>query len=93
MIIHLVMMSFDNSSDTEESARLLRALKDEIEEIRRVDVGMNIRPSNNALDLGILMEFDTEGDLAAFLAHPAHESAAEFYRSRRNAVATCDFVV
>lgn len=91
MLVHLVLLRFDDPADAAEAERRMRALDGRIDVLRRLDVGRNVVPSDRAYDLGIYAEFDSVEDLETYQQHPEHIPVAEFVRERRNAVAAVDF--
>lgn len=92
MLIHTVLMRFDDPADADETVRLLAAAE-QIPEVRSLTVGRNVSSIASSYDVGLVIEFDTRDDLAAYLAHPLHEKAGVFARPRRSAVASCDLEV
>lgn len=92
MIIHTVLMSFTRPEDADRAVRLLAAA-DRIDVVRRLDVGRTVRTVASSYDVGLVIEVDSLDDLDVYLAHPLHETAAEFTRPRRTAIASCDLEV
>ncbi len=50
----------------------LEALPEAIPEIRRLEVGLNIKDSERAADVVLYSEFDSPEALATYIQHPAH---------------------
>lgn len=90
MVVHVVLMRFPDRIHADEAVRLARELPERIAVIRRLDVGVNLVPSANAFDVGLVVEVDDLTDLERYRAHPAHEQAAVFFRAHRSAVASID---
>jgi hypothetical protein len=91
MIVHTVLMSFADDADADEAVRLLARAAD-IDVVRRLSVGRNVRSVASSYDVGLVIEVDSLDHLDAYLAHPLHEAAGEFTRPRRTAIASCDVV-
>ena len=91
MLVHVVLMRFDDPSDAEEAVQRLRGLADQIDVVRRLSVGLNVVPDDAAYELGLVAEFESREDLDAYEAHPAHQAVAGFVRARRSASARCDY--
>jgi hypothetical protein len=89
VVIHTVLMRFDDAADADETVRLLRAAE-QIPQVRRLSVGRNLSSVASSYDVGLVIEVDSLADLAAYLEHPLHEAAGEFSRPRRTAIASCD---
>jgi len=92
MIVHTVLMSFAQPEDADEAVRLLAAAE-QIDVVRRLNVGRTVRHVASSYDVGLVIEVDTLDDLDAYLAHPLHEASGEFTRPRRTAIASCDLEV
>lgn len=91
MLLHLVLLRFDDPADADEAERRVRALVGRIDVLRGLDVGRNVVESDRAYDLGIYAAFDSLEDMEAYQRHPEHVPVAEFIRERRSAVAAVDF--
>jgi hypothetical protein len=91
MLLHLVLLRFDDPADADEAEQRMRALLGRIDVLRHLDVGRNVVESDRAYDLGIYAEFDSVDDLETYQRHPEHLPVAEFIRARRSAVAAVDF--
>lgn len=87
MIKHVVMWKLKDNvagNSKEENARELKrrleALPRAIPEIQRLEVGLNIKDSEQAMDVVLCSEFDTPKGLAAYSQHPAHQQVVAFVR-------------
>jgi len=90
MLIHMVLLRFDDDTHADEAVRRLRDLPAEIDVIRRLVAGRNVVPSDRAYEVGLLVELDGVEGLEIYRDHPAHVAVAEFIRAHRSAVAACD---
>lgn len=93
MIKHIVMWKFkegeyDNMLLFKE--RLL-ALKGQIPEIRAMEVGININPSERSYDAVLVSEFDSLEALKAYSANPLHVAVSDFCKTIRTTSASCDY--
>jgi hypothetical protein len=89
MVIHTVLMRFDDPEHADETVRLLKRAE-EIDVVRRISVGRNLSHIASSYDVGLVLEVDSLDDLAVYLAHPLHQAAGEYSRPLRTAVASCD---
>lgn len=87
MIKHVVMWKLKDNvagnsrgENAREMKRRLEALAQAIPEIRRLEVGLNIKDSERAADVALYSEFDSPADLAAYIQHPAHQEVVTFVR-------------
>ncbi|MBF8302929.1 MAG: stress responsive barrel protein [Candidatus Dadabacteria bacterium] len=90
MIKHIVMWrlkEFANGVNKEENARKLKShlesLKSKIKEIKRIEVGINIKSSDTASDVVLYSEFDSMDDLEAYQRHPEHMKVVDFVNEIR----------
>jgi hypothetical protein len=74
-LVHVVMMRLKENT-AENANRImdeLKALEGRIPQIRRLDVGHNVVPSDRAYDIGLTVVFDTLEDMEAYQVHPDHQ--------------------
>jgi len=100
MMKHIVMWrlkDFTNGANKEENAKklksLLESLKAKISEIRRIEVGINVNPSNAAFDVVLYSEFDSLSDLEAYQKHPEHLKIVSFVNRVRSERGVVDYEV
>jgi len=87
MIKHVVMWKLKDNvagnskgENAREMKRRLESLPEVIPEIRRLEVGLNVKDSERAADVLLYSEFDSPADLAAYIQHPAHQEVVTFVR-------------
>ena len=100
MIKHIVMWRLKDSAegaDKLEQAgavkRRLEALPGTIREIRRLEVGLNIKDSERASDVVLLAEFESRQDLASYARHPAHQAVVAFIRQIASETRVVDYEI
>ena len=100
MIRHIVMWRMkpggDGSSKEERAQEMktrLEALPPQIPVVRRLEVGVNISPSERASDVVLSVEFDSLEELAAYSAHPAHQEVVTFIRGIAGETRVVDYLV
>ncbi len=81
----------------EENARAMKArleaLPAVIPEIRRLEVGLNIKDSERAADVVLYSEFDSPEALAAYSRHSAHMEVVAFVREIASETWVVDYEV
>ena len=97
MIAHVILFRPKATLDDSGRARVFDALRvahESIPTIRRFAIGKRVTAGRNYDAMSrdfpyfVLFEFDTEADLEAYLAHPAHEAlGAQFYMASETAEA------
>lgn len=98
MIKHIVLWKlkeFAEGAGREQNAsrmkRELEALKVKIPQVRHLEVGSNIIPSDAAYDVALYSEFSNEQDLNTYQKHPEHLKAAEFVNKIRESRVVVDY--
>ncbi len=83
MVRHIVLWKLVPSPDMAERAAAIKenleALKDKIDVIKDIAVGINANPSDDASDVALVSEFETMADLGEYQNHPAHKAVAAAY--------------
>ncbi len=95
MLKHIVMWKFkeyehDNMLVFRDK---LLALKGQIPEIRDMEVGININPTDRSYDAVLVSEFDSLEDMKAYSKNPLHLAVSEFCKSIRTSSASVDYEI
>lgn len=100
MIKHIVMWKLkdfaEGASKVENANRikiLLEDLKDKIAEIRSVEVGVNVNPSDAAYDVVLYSEFENEEALSTYQNHPEHLKVGAFVGQVREDRVVVDYKI
>ncbi len=93
MIKHIVMWKFKEGE--RENMLLFRekllSLKEQIPEIRAMEVGININPSDRSFDAVLVSEFDSLDALKSYSTNPLHVEVSEFCKGIRTQSASVDY--
>ena len=93
MIKHIVMWKFKEGE--QENMMLFRerllALKDQIPEIRAMEVGVNINPSESSYDAVLVSEFDSMEALKSYSVNPLHKAVSDFCKTIRTNSVSVDY--
>ena len=83
MIKHIVAWRINDSADKGKTAALIKekleALKNEIDFLREIRVGINFNETDAASDIVLETVFDSKEDLNAYQGHPAHVAVGKNY--------------
>lgn len=96
MVKHVVTFRFAGStSERATAATLFRdallALPAQIQELKAIEVGININPAED-YDLVLIAQADSLEDVAAYSANPAHKAAVSLVADRIISRACVDFI-
>lgn len=93
MIRHIVMWKFKEGE--RDNMLLFRdrllSLKGKIPEIRAMEVGININPSDRSFDAVLVSEFDSLEALKAYSVNPLHAEVSSFCKSIRTSSVSVDY--
>ena len=93
MIRHIVMWKFKEGE--RENMLLFRerllALKGQIPEIRAMEVGININPSERSYDAVLVSEFDSMETLKSYSVNPLHVAVSDFCKTIRTNSVSVDY--
>ncbi|RQD74101.1 MAG: Dabb family protein [Halanaerobium sp. MSAO_Bac5] len=87
MIKHVVMWEFKNYAEGNDKDRNIAlakqkilALKDLIDLIEYIEVGINLNESEAAYDLVLISDFKSLKDLDKYQKHPEHQKVVDFVK-------------
>lgn len=92
MIKHIVMWKFKEGHEEEMNKFLsdLMSLKDKIDVIRSMQVGVNLN-KNSEFNAVLISEFDNLDDLKTYKENPEHVKVSNFCKSIREKREAIDF--
>ncbi len=98
MIKHIVMIKLKEFSTDEEKSLKIKDIKVGLEnlpklinEIRFLEVGVNINPSERASDLVLVSDFDSLEDLDVYRVHPEHLKVVDIIKENAAKVTAVDY--
>lgn len=93
MLKHVVMWKFKEGE--RENMLLFRerllALKGQIPEIRSMEVGVNIVPSERSYDAVLIAEFDSVDAMRSYSVNPLHAAVSDFCKTIRESSVSVDY--
>jgi len=94
MITHIVMFKLKDSSpeSVERTAQVLRDMEGKIEELKHLEVGLDVLHSERSYDIALITKFDSMQALEAYQVHPVHKKVIEHMTQAREASVSVDFV-
>lgn len=100
MIKHIVMWKLKDSArgvSKEENAKELKSvledLKDKIDVIKEIEVGMDFNGSAAAYDVALYSVFDSRDDLQTYQKHPEHVKVVDFVNEIRDERVVVDYEI
>ncbi|MGN0310114.1 MAG: Dabb family protein [Bacteroides sp.] len=99
MVKHIVLFRLREDVPAEKRLEAMRsfkaaieALPERIEVIRKVEVGLNMNPSE-AWHIALYSEFDTLDDVRLYAAHPDHVAAGKLLAEVKESRACVDYEI
>ncbi|MBE6066772.1 MAG: Dabb family protein [Clostridium lundense] len=100
MIKHIVMWKlkeFADGKDKEENAKIIKTdlenLQDKINEIKFIEVGINVNSLPQSYDIVLYSQFENMEDLNIYQNHPEHIKVGEFVKKVVNKRVVVDYEV
>ena len=93
MVKHIVFFKL-KEKDTEVEKELykkLLSLKNHIELLKEIEVGINFKESERAYDLALITVFENTEDLAAYATHPYHLEVLKYIKTVVSDTKVVDF--
>ncbi|MCX9025918.1 MAG: Dabb family protein [Candidatus Methanoperedens sp.] len=93
MITHIVFFKLkDRSQRSVEKARdVLLGLKGRIQQLRHLEVGIDVLHSERSYDIALVTKFDSLEELEAYQKHPVHVEVAKYMTSVRESAVAVDY--
>ena len=97
MINHVVLFKMKDYPDAEKEAKLaelkveLEALKDKINVVKHLEVGLNYELNAKSYDVCLISHFETMENLNVYRVHPDHLKVFDFIKEITTERAAVDF--
>lgn len=98
MIKHIVLCKLKEFAEGKSKTDNALMLKHEIESlalkiavIRKLEVGVNFNPGQDAYDLSVIAEFASKKDLETYSNHPEHQRVVAILRRLRDSRVVVDY--
>lgn len=97
MIKHIVSWKINEQEDkaatAKEIKKRLENLKDKIEGIIKIEVGIDYSQTEMSADIILYSEFETKQSLENYQAHPLHQEVGKFIKSKTNSRTLVDYEI
>ncbi|MFF2090441.1 Dabb family protein [Paenibacillus sp. NPDC058174] len=94
MLTHIVFFKLKDGSpeSVETTAAVLRNMEGKIEELKYIEVGIDVLHSERSYDIALITKFESLDGLNAYQVHPVHQKVIEHMTQVREASVSVDFV-
>ena len=84
MLRHIVMMKFKDRERVKEISEKVKKMLDDlvpvVDDLKRMEVGINVNTKPAAYDLVLTADFDDEAGLNGYRAHPDHVKILDYMK-------------
>jgi transcriptional regulator CtsR len=91
------MMKFSDRETAPELSKQVKQMLEDllpaIDELKRMEVGLNINTKPSAFDLVLTADFDNEDGLNVYRAHPDHVRILDFMKNTVEKTAVVDYII
>ncbi|MBB6638233.1 Dabb family protein [Cohnella thailandensis] len=93
MITHIVLFKLKDRSpaSVERTAQVLRNLEGKIDELKSIEVGIDVLHSERSYDIALTTTFDSMDGLQAYQVHPEHKKVIEHMNEVRESSVSVDY--
>lgn len=93
MITHIVMFKLKDRSpeNAARTAQVLRDMEGKIDELRAIEVGIDVMHSERSYDIVLVTKFDSLEALGAYQVHPVHKKVIEYMNEVRESSIAVDY--
>ncbi len=91
MLTHIVLFKLKDRSIIEEARGRLAALDGQIEELKSLEVGVDVVQGERSFDIALVAKFDDRAGLEAYRVHPVHVEVANYIKAASSAVVSADY--
>ncbi|MBJ6359807.1 Dabb family protein [Paenibacillus sp. GCM10012307] len=94
MVTHIVLFKLKDRSpeSVERTAAVLRAMEGQIEQLKSIEVGLDVLHSERSYDIALITKHESMDDLQAYQVHPVHKKVSEHMSQVREAAVSVDFI-
>ncbi|MDQ0086829.1 hypothetical protein J2T12_000223 [Paenibacillus anaericanus] len=93
MIKHIVFFKLKDASleNVETTATVLRGLDGKVEQLRSLEIGVDVIKSPRSYDIALVATFDSLEDLEGYQVHPEHKKVIEYMNQVRESSVAVDY--
>ena len=94
MITHIVLFRLkeQTTEGIEKARQILLSMDGKVEQLRHLEVGIDLIRSERSSDIALVTKFDSLEDLQAYQVHPYHAlEVAAYMKSVSSSVVTADY--
>jgi superfamily I DNA and/or RNA helicase len=91
MVKHIVFMKFPEFSLAQKAKEKLLSMRENISELKDIEVGIDFSKSERSYDLALITLFDTKEDLEKYRVHPYHQEIVKWLKENNTKTKVVDY--
>ncbi len=91
MVRHIVFMKFPDFSLAKSAKEKLLSMKEQIKELKEIEVGIDFSRSERSFDLALVTTFETKDDLESYRIHPYHQQIVKWLKENNTQTKVVDY--
>lgn len=93
MVRHIVFMKFPDFSLAQEAKEKLLSMKNNIDELVDIEVGIDFGRSERSFDLALVTTFESKEDLDKYRVHPYHQEIVKWLKANETETKVVDYMI
>ena len=93
MVKHIVFMKFPDSSLAKIAKEKLLSMKENIEVLKDIEVGIDFSRSERSYDLALVTVFENKEDLEKYRVHPYHQEIVKWLKANDTQTKVVDYEI
>ena len=91
MVRHIVFMQFPEFSLAQNAKEKLLSMKNHIDELQAIEVGIDFSRSQRSYDLALVTTFASKEDLEKYRVHPYHQEIVAWLKANNTDTKVVDY--
>ncbi len=93
MVKHIVFMKFPSFELAHEAKKRLLSMKENIQELKEIEVGIDFSRSPRSYDLALITVFENKEALESYRVHPYHQKIVQWLKENDTQTKVVDYII
>ncbi len=93
MIVHNVLFKLKDPDDISAAVDVLKSMDGQIDELRHLEVGVDLLGSERSFHIALVTKFDTWADFETYRTHPKHKPVLAHMATVTEQAAVVDYEI
>ena len=91
MVRHIVFFKLNDKDDAKEVKEKLLTLKEKVDVVKYLEVGINFADEDRAYDLSLIVDVKTKDDLKKYAKDEYHQKVIKYIKTKANDTKVVDY--